>query len=97
MRVELLENLRHRLLHEVGNVDGIDILVVDDVEKVVELVARRVDDAQRASGIVRREEATYQDSRHYAESDEHRHKGATRTLTRPLRVLWWNGRYVLCF
>ena len=46
MRIELAENLRHGLLDEVVHIDGIDILVVDDMQQVVEFVATGIDDVQ---------------------------------------------------
>ena len=39
VRVELGQNLRHGALHELVDVDGVHILVVDNVQQVVQLVA----------------------------------------------------------
>ena len=44
--VQLGEYLGHSLLDEVVDIDRVHILVVDDVQQVVELVAAAVDDAQ---------------------------------------------------
>ncbi len=44
--IEFSKYLWHRFLYEVGNIDGVNILVVNDVQQVVEFVAAAVDDAQ---------------------------------------------------
>ena len=46
VRIELSQNLRHGLLHQVVDVYGVNILVVDDVQQVVKLVATRVNDVK---------------------------------------------------
>ena len=38
MRIELRQNLRHSLLNKVYHIDGVHILVVDDIQQVVQLV-----------------------------------------------------------
>ena len=62
MRVEFGEYGRHGLLHEGVDIDGIYILVIDDVEQVVQLVGARVDDTQAVAsevvGIERADEDT---------------------------------------
>ena len=46
MRIEFCQDLRHCLLHQIVDVHGIDILIVDDMKQVVELVTAGVDDVQ---------------------------------------------------
>ena len=46
VRVQLGQYLWHGLLDEVIDIDGVNILVVDDVQQVVQLVTTAVDDAQ---------------------------------------------------
>ena len=46
MRVELRENLRHSLLNHVVDIDGIHILIVDNMQQVIELVAAGIDNTQ---------------------------------------------------
>ena len=58
VRVELFQNLGQRILHEVGDIDRVHILVVDEVEKVHHLVARVVDDAQSVARKVVGEETS---------------------------------------
>ena len=50
MGIEFTQDLRHRLLYQVVDVHGIDILVVDDVKQVVEFVTAGVDDVQSVTG-----------------------------------------------
>ena len=46
MGIKFCQDLRHRLLHQVVDVHGIDILIVDDMKQVVELITAGVDDVQ---------------------------------------------------
>ena len=46
MGIELCQDLRHRLLHQIIDIHGIDILIVDDMKQVVEFVTAGVDDVQ---------------------------------------------------
>ena len=46
VRVKFAEDLRNGVFHKVVHVYTVHILVVDDVEKVVQAVAARIDDVQ---------------------------------------------------
>ena len=60
--VELLEDGRHGLLDQVAHVDGVDILVVDNVQQVVQLVTARIDNAQPVARETVGKEATDEDT-----------------------------------
>ena len=66
VRVKFTENLGHGLLNEVVHIDGIDVLVVDDMQQVVELIAAGIDDVQPVAremvGIERTDEDAHNDS-----------------------------------
>ena len=51
--IELFEDLRHGMLHEIGHVDRIDVTIVDNVEQITELVARGVDETDAIAGKMR--------------------------------------------
>ena len=73
MRVEFDENLRNGFLDERVDVYGIDILVVDDVQQVVEAVAAAVDDVQPVSAEVVGVESADDDAEHHAEREHQGH------------------------
>ena len=72
--VQFRQNLWHRLLYEVVDVDSIHIFVFHDVQQVVELVAARIDDAQPVAREVVGIECSDEDSYHYADSHDDRHE-----------------------
>ena len=67
MRVKLCQNLGHSLLHQVGHIDGIDILVINDIEQVVQFVAARIDDAQPVARKVMGIERADGDTNHHSQ------------------------------
>ena len=69
MRVELCKYLRHCLFNKRVDVHLVNILVVDDVQKVVEPVATAVYDIQPVAGEPVGKECSHQYSHHHA----HRH------------------------
>ena len=70
MGVELGKDLGNGLVHEVVDIDRIDILVVDDAQQVVEAVAAVVDDAEAVAREVVGVERADKD----AENDAHGHE-----------------------
>lgn len=50
MRIEFRKNLWHGFFHQVADIDGIHILVVNDTQQGIQFVGRRVDDAQFVAG-----------------------------------------------
>ena len=62
MWVKICQDLRHRLLHQVVDVDGVHILVINDVQQVVQLIAAAIDDAQTVARKVVGIECTNQDA-----------------------------------
>ena len=70
--VEVGEYLRDGRLDERVEVDGVDILVVDDVQQVVQTVRTAVDDVQPVARKPVRKERTYQDADGYGNSQEER-------------------------
>ena len=75
MGVELSQNLRHGLLHQVIDVDRIHILIVNDVEQVVEFVTARIDDVQSVAGKMVGIKGAHKDAEDYA--DGHPQRGKT--------------------
>ena len=64
VRVELAEDLRHGLLNEVVHIDGVDVLVVDDMQQIVQFVSAGIDDAQTVAGEMVGVESSDQDACH---------------------------------
>ena len=75
MRVELRENLRHSLLDHIVDIDGIHILIVDNMQQIVEFIATRIDDIQPMARKMVGIEGSYQ----YAKDDtqSHPYRGET--------------------
>ena len=67
MGIQLLEDGWHGLLHQIAHVDGVDILVVDNVQQVVQLVAARIDNAQPVARETVGKEGTDEDTQHHAQ------------------------------
>ena len=66
MRVQFRQYAGHGFFHEVGHIDRVYILVVDDTQQVVHLVTVRIDDVQPVSREMVGIERSYQYSCHKA-------------------------------
>ena len=86
VRVEFGQNLWHGFLHQVVYIDRIDILVIDNVEQVVELVATRVDNVQAVTREMIGIEGTNQDTYDHRDSQPKWHKTIVLTFHRPLFI-----------
>ena len=71
--VEFFQNLGHGLFHDVGNIDGIDVLVIDDVEQVVQFVGRSVDDVEPVAGKSVGKKGADDDANDDADGDDEGH------------------------
>ena len=49
VRVQFGQYLRDSFLHQVIDIDGIDILIIDDMQEIIESVATRIDDIETIS------------------------------------------------
>ena len=74
VRVKLSQNLRHSFLHQVVYVDRVHILVINDVQQVVQLIAAGIDDAQAVAREVVSIESAYQNAYDHAYSHDNRHE-----------------------
>ena len=72
--VELFEQLGQRTFHQLRNVDGVDVLVVNQVEEVHHLVAGIVDNGQPVAGEVVGKKTSGQDAGHHSQGDEQWYK-----------------------
>ena len=74
MWVELSQYLWHGFLHQVIDVDRIHILIINDMQQVVQLVAAGIDDAQTVAREVVGIKSAYQDTYHHAYSHDDGHE-----------------------
>ena len=63
MRVKVCQNLRYSLINKRIYVYGINILVIDNMQEIVNAIASRIDDIQSVAGEMIGIERAY----HYAE------------------------------
>ena len=72
VRIKFLEDAWHGILHQLRHVDGIHIVVVDNLQQVAQLVGTCVDDAQSVAREMTRAECTDKDAHYHAQRYEQR-------------------------
>ena len=72
MRVQLPEDLRHGLFNKVRDIDLVHILGINDVQEVVDFIARSIDDIQSVARIMVGVETADEDAEHDSDGDNQR-------------------------
>ena len=85
--VEFRQYLRHGLLYQIGHVDGIHILVINNTQQGIQLVGRAIDDSQFITGKMPGIKRSDKDSRDYADCDDERHKAGSIFCTHDVYLL----------
>ena len=85
--VEFRQYLWHGLLYQIGHVDGIHILVINNTQQGIQLVGRAIDDSQFITGKMPGIKRSDKDSRDYADCDDERHKAGSIFCTHDVYLL----------
>ena len=72
VRVQLPEDLRHGLFNKVRDIDLVHILGINDVQEVVDFIARSIDDIQSVARIMVGVETADEDAEHDSDGDYQR-------------------------
>ena len=71
--VQLCKNLRYGSLHQVVDIYGVDVLVINDVQQAVQLVGAQIDDVESVAGEMVGVEGADENTDDYAQCHNERH------------------------